>query len=124
MQDLQLILDYIVINEDRHFGNLGMIRNTNTGEWLEPAPIFDTGSSLFYNSMKLHPKHIDCKPFHKDFDKQIQYVDLSLYKESIESVAKSVDDIFYESFDGCFEGNERIEQLFNAVQSQIRKLLA
>ena len=122
--DLQMILDYIVINEDRHFGNFGLIRNTNTGEWIEPAPIFDTGSSLFYNSMKLNPKFIECKPFHKDFDRQIKCVDLLLYKESIQAVSENIDSIFYKSFEGCFEDDERMEQIYSVVQSQIKKLLA
>ncbi len=37
-------LDYIVLNEDRHFHNLGIIMNGD-GSYL-PAPIFDNGKSL------------------------------------------------------------------------------
>lgn len=37
-------LDYIVLNEDRHFHNLGIIMNED-GSYL-PAPIFDNGKSL------------------------------------------------------------------------------
>lgn len=37
-------LDYIVLNEDRHFHNLGIIMNED-GSYM-PAPIFDNGKSL------------------------------------------------------------------------------
>ena len=40
------ILDYIMMNEDRHLNNFGIIRNVNTLKWLDLAPIFDNGQSL------------------------------------------------------------------------------
>ena len=40
------ILDYLMLNEDRHLGNFGIIRNVENLKWLETAPIFDTGQSL------------------------------------------------------------------------------
>lgn len=40
------ILDYIMMNEDRHLNNFGIIRNVNTLKWLDVAPIFDNGQSL------------------------------------------------------------------------------
>ncbi|MEG1143329.1 MAG: HipA domain-containing protein [Bacilli bacterium] len=40
------ILDYIIMNEDRHLNNFGIIRDVNTLEWLDVAPIFDNGQSL------------------------------------------------------------------------------
>ena len=44
-----MLLDYIMANTDRHFGNFGFIRNAETLEWQGPAPIFDTGNSMFYD---------------------------------------------------------------------------
>lgn len=40
------ILDYIMLNEDRHLNNFGIIRNVETLDWISTAPIFDTGESL------------------------------------------------------------------------------
>lgn len=40
------ILDYIMLNEDRHLNNFGIIRNVETLDWIGTAPIFDTGESL------------------------------------------------------------------------------
>jgi hypothetical protein len=47
--DRMIVVDYIIANEDRHLGNFGLIRNADTLEWLRPAPVFDSGSSLGYN---------------------------------------------------------------------------
>lgn len=43
-----ILLDYIVANTDRHFGNFGFIRDVDTMEWKGFAPIFDTGNAMFY----------------------------------------------------------------------------
>ena len=40
------ILDYIMLNEDRHLNNFGIIRNVEDLRWLGTAPIFDTGQAL------------------------------------------------------------------------------
>ena len=40
------ILDFLMLNEDRHLNNFGIIRDVNTLEWLDVAPIFDNGQSL------------------------------------------------------------------------------
>lgn len=40
------ILDFLIMNEDRHLNNFGIIRDVNTLEWIDVAPIFDNGQSL------------------------------------------------------------------------------
>jgi len=46
-----LVFDALIYNEDRHFGNFGLLRNSRTGEITAPAPIFDNGLSLFSFAM-------------------------------------------------------------------------
>ncbi len=40
------IVDYLMLNTDRHLKNFGIIRNVNTLEWVRTTPIFDTGQSM------------------------------------------------------------------------------
>ena len=40
------LIDAIMMNTDRHLGNYGLIRDAETLEYLGPAPIYDTGTSL------------------------------------------------------------------------------
>lgn len=46
-----LVFDAVIYNEDRHFGNFGILRDNHTGEIIGPAPIFDNGLSLFNFAM-------------------------------------------------------------------------
>ena len=41
-----LVFDALIYNEDRHFGNFGILRDNHTGKIVAPAPIFDNGLSL------------------------------------------------------------------------------
>lgn len=74
-----LVLDYIILNSDRHYGNLGLIVN-NRGEY-RVAPIFDNGTSMFSDkyveSMSYGADlsiYITAKPFNRNFDIQIKQV--------------------------------------------------
>ena len=40
------ILDFLMMNEDRHLNNFGIIRDVNTLKWISVAPIFDNGQSF------------------------------------------------------------------------------
>ena len=42
-----LVLDAIIYNTDRHFGNFGFLINSDTNEIIDFAPLFDHGNSLF-----------------------------------------------------------------------------
>lgn len=46
-----LVFDAVIYNEDRHFGNFGMLRDNHSGKIIKPAPIFDNGISLFNFAM-------------------------------------------------------------------------
>ena len=54
-----LVFDAVVYNEDRHFGNFGLLRDNHTGKILAPAPIFDNGLSLFNYAMPEDFKELD-----------------------------------------------------------------
>ena len=42
-----IVFDALIYNEDRHFGNFGLLRDNKTGEIISFAPLFDNGLSLF-----------------------------------------------------------------------------
>ena len=46
--DRMMLLDYIILNHDRHFKNFGILRNSQNLNVAEAAPVFDSGSSLFH----------------------------------------------------------------------------
>lgn len=75
--DRMIVLDYLILNEDRHFNNFGALRNAETLKWIGMAPIYDSGSSLGYDKtvplMKDHDEII-CKPFKNHHDEQLKLV--------------------------------------------------
>lgn len=48
--DYQFMSDFLLTNTDRHLLNMGILRNPDTLEFIKPAPIFDTGNSMFYSN--------------------------------------------------------------------------
>ena len=54
-----LVFDAVIYNEDRHFGNFGVLRDQHSGEITGAAPIFDNGLSLFNFAMPEDFKDLD-----------------------------------------------------------------
>ena len=45
--DDMLVLDAVICNTDRHYGNFGFLVDNHTNKITAPAPLFDHGNSLF-----------------------------------------------------------------------------
>ena len=54
-----LVFDALIYNEDRHFGNFGILRDNHSGKIVSPAPIFDNGLSLFCYAGKEDYENLD-----------------------------------------------------------------
>ncbi|MDR1111332.1 MAG: excisionase [Deltaproteobacteria bacterium] len=75
--DRMLTVDYVIVNEDRHYNNFGAIRNADTLEWLGPAPVFDSGTSMWHDSPAtlIQPSEPQpSKPFKTHHSEQIKLV--------------------------------------------------
>lgn len=73
------ILDYIIMNIDRHMKNFGIIRNVNTLKWLRTTPIFDNGESMQCNRLtsEINFNNGEGKFFsntNKDYDDMLKYI--------------------------------------------------
>ncbi|MCI8597059.1 MAG: excisionase [Lachnospiraceae bacterium] len=72
-----LVVDYLIANEDRHLNNFGVVRRTDTLEYLGAAPIYDSGTSLWFDkpTRMINAKtKITCKPFKNKHEEQIKLV--------------------------------------------------
>lgn len=75
--DSMIVLDYIIANTDRHHNNFGFIRDVNTLEYLSPAPIFDSGTSLWHKYSVLSNKigtPVIAQPFYNTHEMQLSLV--------------------------------------------------
>ena len=120
-----LVLDYLIANEDRHFNNFGLLRDPDTLEWLGPAPIYDSGSSLGYD--KLTPqirsgRNISCKPFKKTHQDQLRMVTSFDWLDL--SKLDGVDQDIREVFAGAeeFIDKERVEAIVASVNQRVQLL--
>jgi hypothetical protein len=59
--DKMIILDFLIRNTDRHVGNFGILRNSQTLKWEKIAPLFDNGNSLWYNAQGVQFINADSK---------------------------------------------------------------
>lgn len=122
--DYILVFDYIMANTDRHFGNFGAVRNVNTLEWVGPAPVFDSGTSLWHDKLtkNIHGYDtIEGKPFYADAERQMKLVsDYSWIPfEQLEGVEDDIRSVFASSE---FIDEERIVAIVQAVNVRIEKL--
>lgn len=72
-----LALDYLIVNEDRHLNNFGVVRRADTLEYIGAAPIYDSGTSLWFDRPlpMIHARaKAVCKPFKNSHDEQIRLV--------------------------------------------------
>ena len=53
--DYQTMTDFLITNTDEHLLNFGVLRNPNTMKLIGPAPIFDSGNSMFYSDGRKTP---------------------------------------------------------------------
>jgi hypothetical protein len=93
-----LTVDYIIANEDRHFNNFGCVRSADTLKWLGLAPVFDSGTSLWYNTQRVG-ENTQSKPFRATHGEQIKLVnDLSWFNiDLLKGFENEIIDIFSES---------------------------
>ncbi len=73
--DYLLLTDFVISNTDRHLMNFGVLRDAGTQRFLSPAPIFDSGNSMFYMDRLLPDlQQIEINSFAGTEMKQLKYI--------------------------------------------------
>lgn len=120
-----LVFDYVIINEDRHFGNFGLLRNNMTGDFIAPAPIFDNGNGLLCYAMDYDFEDIDkyirerSTPYDLSFDELAKKV---LGKKQKAQLRKLINFKFAES-DKYNLPSKRMRAIEEVIQNRVQKLL-
>ncbi|MBQ8179091.1 MAG: hypothetical protein IJ026_01415 [Candidatus Methanomethylophilaceae archaeon] len=100
--DRMIVVDYLMMNNDRHLNNFGLVRRADTLEWLGAAPVYDTGASLGHtlnwDGMAGDPER-ECKPFARTFEEEIDlvssfdWVDIDALRGCMDTVEESLQPI-------------------------------
>ncbi len=122
------ILDYIIMNEDRHLNNFGIIRDVNTLKWLDVAPIFDNGQSLnieYYDEEEVHISgngriFYEVKPFDEIIKvvKDLNRIDIS----KLDGIVEWFDNLLHKYQNLTKMSDGRINRLCILLNRQINKL--
>lgn len=127
MSDMYLV-DFLLMNTDRHMKNYGVIRNVKTLEWERVTPIFDTGNSLqtdqpiydinFYNSpYKFFTSHTMTI---KDLLKYIQIEKYDL--KTLDGLVDELKDVLDEYGDLIELSDARYEKVLDGFKNRIENL--
>jgi hypothetical protein len=126
--DMMIVLDFIIVNTDRHYNNFGLIRDANTLEWLSVAPIYDSGTSMwcteFPEDMDAKDPKIKSKPFRTKHMEQIKLVkDLSwLDLDKLDGIENEYTDILNDSVHNPEIMDIRNRRLCNQLRRRIELL--
>ena len=107
-----LLIDYVLGNEDRHWGNFGILRNINTLEFEDIAPIFDNGNALwisgFFNPIVKSKTTLGYNYNLKDLINKGYYY--SKWKNALEIILTK---------EAKFETKEEIEKQYNGAVTNL-----
>ena len=119
--DRMLTVDYIIANQDRHFNNFGFIRNAETLEYISPAPVYDSGTSLFYNKPVKRIENYESKPFRTDPEEQLKLVTSFDWFDAskLNGFTDEVGEILYPLMETGFIDYARIKKIKDIIAARI-----
>ena len=112
------VVDFLIANVDRHWGNFGLLRQASTGRWLGVCPLFDHGNSLWYDwdtsNFQGYPLPLISATTGIDLARQLEeYVPLDV----LEQMNISRLDNFHEEMANCYRSGDGN---INSVQIECR----
>ena len=73
-----IVLDYMIRNTDRNLNNYGILRNSETLEWVKINPIYDNGNSFWHDTQVIEnikgKAKSNCKSFLGENEKNLELV--------------------------------------------------
>lgn len=121
-----LVFDALIYNEDRHFGNFGILRDNHSGKIIAPAPIFDNGLSLFcfagdenYANLEAYAK-TRYNPYNLSFEEVCTEIMGSKQKEQLRRMIG----FRFKRHKNLNLPEEHLKAIENQLQRRVRQLLA
>lgn len=102
-----IILDYLIVNSDRHMKNFGIIRNVETLKWLKLTPIFDSGESMQCD------KYTDEIDFNRCYGMFFKSPNKN-YEDILKSIKDGIKRIDINSLDGLANEYESLLKMFQS----------
>ena len=122
--DQMIVLDYLLVNEDRHLNNFGVVRKAESLKYMCAAPIFDSGTSMWFDkptAMIGDITKLVCKPFKNTHEEQIKLV--SSFEWLAMEKLSGIEEEFREIVRGSlFVDEKRCDALCAALKNRVKML--
>ncbi|WP_276897486.1 protein kinase [Dialister micraerophilus] len=120
-----IISDFVFVNEDRHWGNFGVLRNSETLKIIGLAPIFDNGNSLGYMDLKIKSSILNdkSKSFGNTHERELKFV--KTLNEEWYEIPKFLPEILERNYSKLKYpkfSKERIKEIETLINIKIKQL--
>lgn len=117
---LQIMVDFLITNTDRHMNNISVLRNTDTLEYIGFAPIYDNGNSMFFRSTVVPTGNFNKITTHSFLKYEKDLLKLVKYKDILDINALPSKEFFYNLYlKDIPERQQRVDSLWSAYQQKI-----
>lgn len=124
-----LLLDAVICNADRHFGNFGFLISNSTNRIIAPAPLFDHGNSLFNFA------GADCWKREEALDSYVQTLAPCVYDDFIGTAKQVLDTKMKQNLSKLLDfrftkhsrynlPKKRLQMIERQIQKRVRMILA
>ena len=121
-----LVFYAVIYNEDRHFGNFGVLRDNKNGMIIGPAPIFDNGLSLFNYAMDSDIADLEnyAKTRSNPYGVSYESICSEIMGTKQKNQLRKLIDFKFTRHPSINLPEERLTAIENHLQNRVRKLLA
>lgn len=124
------VIDYLIMNTDRHLKNFGVIRNVNSLEWVRLTPIFDNGQSMQCEELTENMNFRNGKgkfftDTAKDYEKIIQTLGDDIKRLNVhclDGLCEEYKSVLLKYQDKIRLSDMRIEKLLEGLEYRIKRL--
>ena len=119
------VLDAIILNPDRHYGNFGVLFDTTTMEILKMAPVFDHNRSLFpeLDNSQLAAPEWYLKHCHPRLGRDFLLTARGLLTDDIRRDLERLTDFEFQQHPVIHAEQERLDALGGIVRAQVKAIL-
>lgn len=119
-----IVFDFLTGNYDRHRLNLGILRDSRTGQWLRPAPLFDHGNAFFIHESRPDALMQSMYTYAAAPFSEYPTAQLAL-AEDFSWLDPAAFNGFGETIEAAYEGNDAVSaELAHAIAIQFGRRLA
>lgn len=120
-----LVFDALICNEDRHYGNFGLLVDSHSRKIVSTAPLFDNGFSLFNFALEDDIENLQeySKTRPNPYDMPYDYICLVIMGEKQKEQLRKLKGFTFTRHESINLPEERLIAIENYLQNKVEELL-